>query len=92
MCSDNLENWGLWDNPLAEIEQFIHAAPTRAIAEEMYRLVLRDVVTEYMLENGHNPLETEQLRIVLAEEYTMLSARAQQRLLQICAAIASKEG
>lgn len=90
--SNDLDHWDFWDNPLEEVERFLRAAPSHAVAEEMYRLVLRDVVTEYLLENGYNPLDPEQARSVLATEHHILFNRAQQRLLQICASIASKEG
>lgn len=92
MSADSTEIWEGWDDPLSEIATFIKSSPPRAVAEQLYQLVLREIVTEYLLENGLNPLDRELARSVYSTEVAHFTKLANERLLQICASIASREG
>jgi len=87
-----IDRWDGWDDPLEEITKFIRAVEPRLISEELYRLLLREQVTEWMLAEGLDPLDADSGRSFFAERNTELNAATHRRLLQWCASISSREG
>jgi hypothetical protein len=86
------EKWEGWDDPLDDLTKYIRAVEPRVIAEEVYRLLLREQVTEWMLAEGLDPRDSESGRSFFADRSQELIATTQKRMLQWCASISSREG
>ncbi len=90
--SDDLDQWEGWDDPLKEVAQFISAIPSRRIAEELYRVFLREIAVDRMRSDGVDPMDVTVNRRYFADHNQELTQLARIRLLEWCASVASQEG